>query len=268
MEKILEVKDLTVQIGGKRVIEDASFDVGEGEILGLVGESGSGKTLTALSTLGLLPGQAVMEKGAIFFRGENILSRGETSMREIRGNRISMVFQEPFTALNPVMRVGEQIREAIAAHRKLSSEKIGESLEEVLRMVELEREVIPCYPHELSGGMRQKVCIAMALSCGPDILLLDEPTTALDVTVQKTILDLIKDLQSRKGFGVVFITHDLSVVERIADSICVMRKGRILENGNKDEVLRSPKDAYTRHLIACIPKMGDKRKRFPYEGGS
>ena len=263
MNTILEIKDLTVRIGAKRVIDGVSLSLKAGRITALVGESGSGKTMTALSVLDLLPQAGRVEKGSILFRGEDILRMEYEVLRKIRGRHIGMVFQEPFTALNPLMRAGEQISETIAAHGKAHPSRLAGRVEYLLKTVRLSSDTALRYPHELSGGMRQRVMLAMALSCDPEILLLDEPTTALDVSVQRHVLDLIKDVQREKGFAALFITHDLSVVNMIADDVCVMREGKIVESGAKDEVLSSPKHPYTRHLLDCIPRLGDKRRRLP-----
>ncbi|MFH1836595.1 MAG: ABC transporter ATP-binding protein [Candidatus Omnitrophota bacterium] len=263
MDKLLEIKGLTVNINGKRVIDDASLGISSGKVTALVGESGSGKTMTALAMLKLLPGPAKIEKGEIIFRGSDILKKSEKELQKIRGKDIAIVFQEPFTALNPVMRIKKQIEEVMIEHKKIHGKEIRTRLRILLDMVRLPEDTLFRYPHELSGGMCQRAMLAMALSCSPDILILDEPTTALDVSVQKEILDLIKQIQRNKGLGVLFITHDFSVVNMIADDICVMKDGIIVESGSKEDVLFSAKHEYTRHLIGCIPRLGDKRKRFP-----
>jgi len=260
---LLEVKNLTVSIGEKKVIGGISFNLEVGRVLALVGESGSGKTMTAFSTLDLLPNAAIKETGEILFKGKNIFEMTPEEMRQRRGNDIAMVFQEPFTALNPVMRSCDQISEAITAHRNVSSEKVQKRLKELMDMVKLSQEASQRYPHELSGGMRQRVVLAMALSCDPEVLVLDEPTTALDVSIQKEMLDLIKRIQEEKKFAILFITHDFSVVNSIADEVCVMRKGIIVEKGLKENVLKNPQHEYTRQLIDCIPRLGDKRRRLP-----
>ena len=181
----------------------------------------------------------------------------------MRGNEISMVFQEPFTALNPVMRISVQIKESIFAHEACAKENAEEKMRELLSMVKLSENTGRMYPHEMSGGMRQRAMLAMALACAPDILMLDEPTTALDVSIQKEMLDLIKDIQIEKGMGIIFITHDFSVVNMIADIVCVMRRGKIVEKGEKQTVLTAPQHEYTKKLIDCIPRLGDTRDRLP-----
>ncbi len=262
-DKVLEVKDLTVSIDGRRVIDKVDFDLHPGRILALVGESGSGKTLTALAVLDLLPMVSVREKGEIKFKGRNVFDLETGEMRKIRGDGIAMVFQEPFTALNPVMRAGDQISEAIVAHKGYSRIRVAGRVKELLDMVKLSPETSGRYPHELSGGMRQRVILAMALACDPDVLILDEPTTALDVSIQKQILDLIKQIQEENRFAILFITHDFSVVNMIADEVCVMKQGTVVEKGTKEEVLGRPRERYTRRLISCIPRLGDRRERLP-----
>jgi len=262
-KKILEISDLTVSFGARRVIDNVNFSLYSGEVLALVGESGSGKTLTAFSILDLLPRTAALEKGKIMFNGKNVLDLDHEEIRDIRGNEIAMVFQEPFTALNPVMRAGDQIMEVMSAHDAVSRKNRKERMKELLHTVKLPAEISSHYPHELSGGMRQRVILAMALSCDPSVLILDEPTTALDVSIQKHVLDLIKQIQKERRLTILFITHDFSIVNMIADRVCVMRNGRILDEDGKEEVFTNPVDPYTRQLIACIPRLGDKRERLP-----
>jgi ABC-type glutathione transport system ATPase component len=260
---ILEIQELTVSISSRKVIDRVSLSLEHGKVVSLVGESGSGKTLTALAVLDLLPRPAVREEGKMLYRGRDIFGLTDREKRRVRGNNIAMVFQEPFTALNPVMRAGTQIEEAIAAHTDLSSKDITAKTGELLERVELSRDAALRYPHELSGGMRQRVVLAMALSCDPEVLILDEPTTALDVSVQKQMLDLIKNIQSRRGLSILFITHDFSIVNTIADEVCVMKEGKIVEKGEKDNVLKDPQHSYTKKLIECIPRLGDTRERLP-----
>jgi len=260
-EKILEVKNLTVSFGEGRVIDNVNFTVERGEVFALVGESGSGKTLTALSILDLLPPLSRRSSGKIIFEGKDILSLGPLEKRKIRGSKIAMVFQEPFTAFNPVIRVGDQIRETILAHA--GKEGMEARVNALFDVVKLSRDAISKYPHELSGGMRQRAMLAMALSCEPSLLILDEPTTALDVSIQKHILDLIKTIQRERELSILFITHDFSIVNMIADTVCVMKKGKIVEKGGKKKIFNEPEHPYTKGLIACIPRLGDKRKRLP-----
>jgi ABC-type glutathione transport system ATPase component len=263
MDSVLEVHNLTVTIASRRVIDGVSFSLEKGKVTALVGESGSGKTMTALALLNLLPERAVIKSGKVDFRGKDILKLSKDELRGIRGKYISMVFQEPFTSLNPLLKAGEQISETIAAHEKISPEELNRRVGELLLVVKLEADVAGRYPHELSGGMRQRVMLAMALSCSPEVIILDEPTTALDVSVQKHVLDLVRDIQRERHLAALFITHDLSVVNTIADKVCVMKDGKIVESGSKDEVLKAPKHAYTKHLLDCIPRLGDKRRRLP-----
>lgn len=258
---MFEVRNLTITVGQRRVVDNVSFDLHPGKVLALVGESGSGKTLTALALLNLLPIGVVRERGEVMFDGKNIFNLDHKELRSIRGNDIAMVFQEPFTALNPVMRVGSQIRETIIAHKKWPHRQVAEHVKKLLDMVKLSQRITSNYPHELSGGMRQRVVLAMALSCEASVLILDEPTTALDVSIQKEILGLIKDIQEDRKLAILFITHDFSVVNMIADEVCVMRQGVIVEKAVRKEILQNPQNAYTRQLIDCIPRLGDKRNR-------
>lgn len=258
---VLSVEELKVRIGKRHVIDDISFDVSAGEVLALVGESGSGKTLTGLAALDLLPESSVRESGRILLKGRDIFSLSKEEKRRMRGKDIAMVFQEPFTSMNPVMNVGSQIKEVLDAHFDISSKDAEKRINELLSTVKLGPGILKSYPHELSGGMRQRSMLAMALACGPDVLILDEPTTALDVSIQKEILDLIRLLQEEKQFASLFITHDFSVVNMVADKVAVMKEGKIIEYGTKDEVLNSPREKYTKKLIECVPRIGDKRRR-------
>ena len=262
-EALLEVKDLTVEFRGKKALSSVGFSVYPGEILSLVGESGSGKTITSLAVLDLLPLSASQPSGQVLFKGSNIFDLDAEKKRSIRGSEIAMVFQEPFTALNPVIKTGIQLKEAIVAHKACPENKADEKIRELLSTVKLATDVVSLYPHELSGGMRQRVMLAMALSCSPDLLILDEPTTALDVSIQKHILDLIKSIQRERKITILFVTHDFSVVNAIADRVCVMSEGSIVECGEKDKILHSPSHEYTRKLIESIPRLGDKRERLP-----
>ena len=262
-ENILKINDLTVSFGSKRVIDNISFSLEKGRVAALVGESGSGKTLTSLSILGLLPEEASIENGEIIFKERNILGLNKEEIRKVRGKGISMVFQEPFTFLNPVMRIGTQLSEAVTSHESHSNSAIKDKVAELLNMVKLPQETAFSYPHELSGGMRQRIMMAMALASNPEILILDEPTTALDVSIQKHILDLVKEIQQKKNISILFITHDFSIVNMIADSVWVMKNGCIVESGEKDRVLKYPQHIYTKELISCIPILGDTRERLP-----
>jgi len=260
---ILEIKELTVSIGQRRVIDGVSLDLRPGEVTALVGESGSGKTLTALAVLDLLPGSAVRQAGRVLFKGVDIFSLPGERVRQLRGNDIAMVFQEPFTALDPVMRCGAQVSEAVLAHRKMPRAGVRRRVSELFDMVKLPDGTAQSYPHELSGGMRQRLVLAMALACDPEVLMLDEPTTALDVSIQNEILELVMRINKEKGPATLFITHDFSVVDMIADRVSVMKNGVIVEDGEKGGVMTRPMHWYTRQLMECIPRLGDTRRRLP-----
>jgi len=273
-ENILEVKNLKTYFYTEDnivpAVDGVSFSINKGETLGIVGESGSGKSVTAFSVLRLLPEPpAKIVGGEIFFKGENLLLKTEEQMRKIRGNRISMIFQEPMTSLNPVYTVGQQISEAIQLHQKVSKKEAMKKAVEMLKLVKipLPEKRIAEYPHQLSGGMRQRVMIAMALSCMPELLIADEPTTALDVTIQAQILTLIKELKQRLGTAVVLITHDLGVVAEVAENVMVMYCGRILEYADVRTIFDKPKHPYTVGLLNSIPKLtGPKKKLQAIQG--
>nr|PZN10236.1 MAG: peptide ABC transporter ATP-binding protein [Caldicoprobacter oshimai] len=259
-EQILRINDLAVHFYmDKRIVpavDGVSFSVSRGETLGLVGESGCGKSVTALSIMRLLPSPpARIVRGEIWFKGENLLDKTNEEMRKIRGNDISMIFQEPMTSLNPVFTVGYQISEVIMQHQNVSKKEALERAIEMLRMVKipLPEKRIKQYPHQLSGGMRQRVMIAMALACNPELLIADEPTTALDVTIEAQILELINELKERFGSSVIMITHDLGVVAEIADKVAVMYSGRILEQADVHSIFNNPKHPYTQGLLEAIP---------------
>jgi oligopeptide transport system ATP-binding protein len=255
---LMEVDDLKVDFqlpdGAVPAVKGVSFTLNKGETLALVGESGSGKSVTSTAILRLLPELAEI-KGSIRLRGEDLLSASTRRMRELRGNRIATVFQEPMTSLNPLHRIGRQIIEVLALHRDLKGRAARHKALELLEQVGIPEPArrIDSYPHELSGGQRQRVMIAIALACEPDLLIADEPTTALDVTVQAQILRLLKSLQQRYGMAILFITHDLSIVRHFADRVCVMRHGELLETGTTHEVFDNPQHAYTRMLIDAEP---------------
>ena len=261
MAPLLEVDHLSIYFRDQAVVRDLSFSVRQGEVLGLVGESGSGKSLTSLSILRLLDGAARVE-GAIRFQGENLLALKPEQMRHYRGRKIAMIFQEPMTALNPVMPVGRQIAEAIETHQpELDRTQVREAVVKAMAAVAIpEPELrVRDYPHQFSGGQRQRLLIAMALVNQPSLLIADEPTTALDVTVQAQILLLLKELQQRNGLGMLFISHDLAVVAQVADRVAVMRKGMLLETGTRDQVFLHPRHAYTRSLLGAVPTLTTDR---------
>jgi len=243
-----------------RAVDGVSFDVMPGETLAVVGESGCGKSVTAMSILRLLPmPPARIAGGRIEFEGRNLLELSEPEMRKVRGNAISMIFQEPMTSLNPVLTIGRQIAEALVLHRGLSEREATTRATEMLRKVhipEAERRITQ-YPHELSGGMRQRVMIAMALACGPRLLIADEPTTALDVTIQAQILELMRELRDDTGASIILITHDLGVVAEIAHRVVVMYAGRKVEEASIEELFAAPRHPYTRGLLGSMPHLGD-----------
>jgi len=253
---LLSVENLSVAFGDAApVVEDVSFSLRRGETLALVGESGSGKSVSALSILRLLPAQARHPAGCIRFDGQDVLSMAPTDLRTLRGGRVGMVFQEPMTSLNPLHGIGRQVGESLALHTGLSGEALRSRVVELLSLVGLADpdKRLTALPHELSGGQRQRVMIAMALANDPDLLIADEPTTALDVTIQAQILDLLKDLQTRLGMAILFITHDLGIVRRLADRVCVMHRGRVVEEAATADLFAAPKDAYTRRLLSARP---------------
>jgi peptide/nickel transport system ATP-binding protein len=258
---LLDVDHLSIYFRDQAVVRDLSFSVRQGEVLGLVGESGSGKSLTSLSILRLLDGAARLE-GAIRFQGENLLALKPEQMRHYRGRKIAMIFQEPMTALNPVMPVGRQIAEAIETHQpELGRTQVRDAVVKAMAAVAIAEPELRMrdYPHQFSGGQRQRLLIAMALVNQPLLLIADEPTTALDVTVQAQILLLLKELQQRNGLGMLFISHDLAVVAQVADRVAVMRKGTLLETGTRDQVFLHPRHAYTRSLLGAVPTLTTDR---------
>jgi len=260
-EKLLEVKDLSVAFrqGGKQnlAVDGVSFDVAKGETLAIVGESGSGKSVTALSVLKLLPYPAARHpSGAIYFKGRDLLAMSENDIRAVRGDDITIIFQEPMTSLNPLHTIEKQVGEILELHRGMKGEAARARIVDLLTQVGIPdpETRLGAYPHQLSGGQRQRVMIAMALANEPDLLIADEPTTALDVTVQAQILKLLKDIQTRLGMAMLFITHDLGIVRRIADRVCVMNKGKIVEQGPVERIFTAPEHPYTRALLAAEPK--------------
>ena len=261
-EPVLSVRNLTVRLpkGADRenAIEDISFDIGPREIVCIVGESGSGKSVTAQAVMGLLPKRdLVVTGGGTFLEGEDTTKASMNRLRDLRGTRMGMIFQEPMTALNPVQRVGQQIAEVLEIHTKLSGSEQRQRVLEMMHAVKLPDPelMIDAYPHQLSGGQRQRIMIATALILDPALLIADEPTTALDVTTQAQILRLVKEMQTRRNTGVMFITHDFGVVSEIADRVVVMQHGRVVEQGSRDEVLMRPREAYTKMLVAAVPSM-------------
>ena len=270
-QNVLEVCNLTVSLplSGDRVnaVENISFSVAPGEIVCVVGESGSGKSVTASAVMGLLPDALKPVAGETLLKGENTLAASKNRLRDLRGTQMAMIFQEPMTALNPVTRVGEQISEVLEIHTDLSAAERRKRAIEIMEAVHLPdpQKMVDAFPHQLSGGQRQRIMIAMALVLDPSLLIADEPTTALDVTTQAQILKLIKEMQERRGTGVLFITHDFGVVAEIADRIVVMQNGRIIESGNRDDVLLRPKQPYTKMLMASVPSMTPP-ERVPHTG--
>jgi peptide/nickel transport system ATP-binding protein len=249
---VLHIDNLTIDFASNKVVKHISLDIEQGEILAIVGESGSGKSVTALSIMQLLSKQAKVD-GKILFNGIDLLELTEDKINAIRGKDIAMIFQEPMTSLNPVLTCGSQVQEAIQLHKKVSAKEAKQQAIELFNKVQLPdpANIYDRYPHQLSGGQKQRVMIAMAMSCSPSLLIADEPTTALDVTVQAAILNLIKDLQKQTGMAVILITHDLGVAADIADKIAVMYKGEIVEYGEAATVLKAPKNEYTKALLAC-----------------
>ncbi len=272
--KLLSVRELKTSffthVGEVKAVRGISFDVNEGEVLGIVGESGSGKSVTSLSIMGLLqyPGRVV--DGEILLNGEDILTYSKNQMRKVRGKEIAMIFQDPMTSLNPVYTIGNQIMEMILEHEKMSRREARERAIEMLKLVGIPaaEKRIDSYPHEFSGGMRQRVMIALALSCNPKLLIADEPTTALDVTIQAQILNLIKKLNRQFGMTTMLITHDLGVVATVCDKVAVMYGGLIMEYGTADEIFYHPRHPYTMGLLGSIPHVdgGEKRRLIPIDG--
>ena len=260
-DPLLSIKNLTVvfktRLGEVPVIDDVSFSIAPGEILGIVGESGCGKTMTSLAIMRLMPEQGKVTSGSIRLSGEDLVVASEARMRGLRGNEISMVFQEPMTSLNPVFSVGEQIAEVLKAHQGLSKSEAREHAVELLESVKIP---LPSrrandYPHQLSGGMRQRVMIAIALACKPKVLIADEPTTALDVTVQAHIFELLHELRDQTGTSIILITHDMASVAEMAERVMVMYAGRKVEEGPVEEILTNPLHPYTQGLIRCVPHL-------------
>tara|TARA_Y100000739_G_scaffold185807_1_gene164518 strand:+ start:863 stop:2626 length:1764 start_codon:yes stop_codon:yes gene_type:complete len=273
-KKLIEFKNLVTEfnVDGEitRAVNDVSFEVNRGEIVGVVGESGSGKSVTSLSAMRLIPSPpGLIKSGEILYHKNkktfDLLKLSEKEMQKYRGNDIAMIFQEPMTSLNPVFTCGDQVMEAIMLHQNLSKEESKELTIKLFKEVLLPRpeNIFESYPHQLSGGQKQRVMIAMAISCQPELLIADEPTTALDVTVQKTILELLIKLQKKRGMGIIFITHDLGVIAELADKVIVMFKGKIVEQGNVKDIFKKPKHPYTKGLLACRPPLDNRYKFLP-----
>ncbi len=266
-ENLLTIKNLRTHFSvGKSIVkavDGVSFNLEAGKTFAIVGESGSGKSITALSIMGLLPNNlAQTERGEILFDNKNLIDLEENEMRKIRGNRISMIFQEPMTSLNPVYDLSYQISETIILHQKKSKEQARKIAIEMLDLVGIPepQKRIDSYPHELSGGMRQRAMIAMALSCNPKILIADEPTTALDVTIQAQIIDLMQELQKKLGMSIIFITHDLGVVSEISDHVMVMYLGNVMEIAETSELFNNPLHSYTKSLIDIAPQISNQKR--------
>ncbi len=286
MESLVEIRNLRTSFrtedGTVRAVDDVSFDIGRGEVVGLVGESGCGKTAVSLSILQLLPTPpAVIEGGEIRFGSRDLLKLSGEEIRRIRGNEIAMIFQEPMTSLNPVYTIGDQLMESIQLHQKLGAHAARTRAIEMLKLVGIPRadEVIEEYPHRFSGGMRQRAMIAMALSCDPKLLIADEPTTALDVTIQAQILELMHELRERIGMSILFITHDLSVIAEMADRVVVMYSGKLVEQADVKTLFLAPEHPYTKGLIGSRPSVDEDagadvpvgsgvRRRLPFIRGS
>lgn len=268
--RILEVKGLKtcffMRNGIVKAVNGISFDLKKGEVLCLVGESGSGKTVTALSIMRLVDKPARILEGEVLLYGEDLRRYAPEQMRRVRGRRISMIFQDPGESLNPVLTIGEQITEPVRVHLGLSYEKAKEKALRLLERVGISPERFSSYPHELSGGMNQRVMIAMALACDPDMLIADEPTSALDVTTQAQFLDILMDLKRERGMSMIFITHDLGIVAEIADSIVVMYAGKVMEKGNVWRIFDNPRHPYTIALMKCIPDAAKIKKLVPIPG--
>lgn len=273
MNPLLQIKDLhtefTTEEGLVKAVKGISFDLLAGETVGIVGESGSGKSVTSLSIMRLLSEAGKIAQGEIFFNDKNkivdLTKISEEEIRQYRGNEIAMIFQEPMTSLNPVMKCGDQVAEALILHKKLSKKEARIQTIALFEKVKLPRpeQMYDSYPHQISGGQKQRVMIAMAISCDPSILIADEPTTALDVTVQATILELLQQLQKEKNMGMLFITHDLGVIADIADKVVVMYKGKVVESGTVEQIFNSPKHPYTKGLLACRPPLHQRLKKLP-----
>ncbi len=267
-EPLLKVRNLKTYFISRqsevRAVDGVDFDVHKGRILGIVGESGSGKSMTSLSIMGLVPGpQGKIVDGEIVLDGVDLVKLSDRQMSDVRGNKVSMIFQEPMTALNPVLKIGEQIGEVLIRHRGMNKRDSRQRAIELLKSVGFPRaqEIVDEYPHQLSGGMRQRAMIAMAMACEPMLLIADEPTTALDVTIQAQVLDLMRDLQERTDMAVLLITHDLGVIAQMADDMIVMYGGQVVESGTADDVFDTALHPYTRALMESIPIIKEEKER-------
>ncbi|MET0753585.1 MAG: ABC transporter ATP-binding protein [Pyrinomonadaceae bacterium] len=264
---LLEVKNLQTRFNSAKAVSGVSFAIGEGSVLGIVGESGCGKSVTALSIMRLIEPPGEISAGEVLFRDEgeeiDLLTLSDKQLEKILGTRISMIFQDPMTSLNPVLSVGYQIMETLRVHRRLSREEAKEKAISLLQRVGIvnAKQRINDYPHEFSGGMRQRVMIAMAVACQPKLLIADEPTTALDVTIQAQILNLLREFKDELGMSIIIITHDLGVVAQLADHVAVMYAGRIVENAPVEAIFNSPQHPYTQALVASIPRLGEQPER-------
>ncbi|CAM3432648.1 ABC transporter ATP-binding protein [Marinicrinis lubricantis] len=266
MERLLEVDDLQVSFqvrGGEvKAVRGVSFHVDKGEAVGIVGESGCGKSVTAQSIMKLIPTPpAIMRSGSIRFKGEEIIHHNEKQMQKIRGKEMGMIFQDPMTSLNPTLTIGSQIMESLIKHKNMSAKDAKARAVEMLRLVGIPNpdKRLNQYPHEFSGGMRQRAMIAIALACDPSLLIADEPTTALDVTIQAQILRVMKDLQQQMGTSIIMITHDLGVVAELCDRVIVMYAGKVVEEGTIEEIFRNPKHPYTKGLLRSVPSLDQKK---------
>jgi oligopeptide/dipeptide ABC transporter ATP-binding protein len=268
-QPLLEVKNLRtyfVSAKGTRVVravDGVSFTLNEGETLGIVGESGSGKTVTSLSILRLLPPAARIVDGEIWFAGENLLKKSEREMQRVRGSQITMILQDPLMSLNPLFTIGEQIAEPLRVHLGMRSQSLGERIKELLRGVRIPSPEVRMreYPHQMSGGMRQRIVGAISISCEPRLLIADEPTTSLDVTIQAQYLKLLKDIQKRSGLAMIFITHNIGIVAKMCDKVAVMYAGRLVERAPVRPIFNQPAHPYTEALLNAMPKLTDKTER-------
>ena len=267
MKKIISINNLNISFDRNEVVRNVNIDIIKGKTTAIVGESGSGKTLSALSILKLIPNSAKINGGEILFQGENILSLKDNEIRKLRGNKITTIFQEPMTSLNPLHTINKQIEEMILTHNKISINKAKQITSNLLNEVGLQQIVNrpKIYPYELSGGQRQRAMIAMSIANKPDVLIADEPTTALDVTIQKQILDLLSNLQRKLGMTLLVISHDLSIIKKISDFVYVMKNGKVIENGTNEKIFNNPEHMYTKELISSQSKKKINSNKFTEE---